>query len=43
MKRMLKKAKKAEELKNKTTEPTSTLQMEEMKHLLAHHEEGVNK
>jgi hypothetical protein len=42
MKRILKKAKKAEELKNKTAETAMTLQMEETKRLLAHHEEGVD-
>jgi hypothetical protein len=36
-KRMLKKAKKAEELKNKTADKASTLQLEEMKRLLVHH------
>jgi hypothetical protein len=40
MKRMLNKA---EELKNKTAETASTLQMEEMKCLLSYHEEGVEK
>jgi hypothetical protein len=43
MKRMPKKAKKAEELKNKISETAPTLQMEEMKRLLAHHEEGVDR
>jgi hypothetical protein len=42
-KRMLRKAKKAEELKNKTADNASTSQLEDMNHLLAHHEQVVNK
>jgi hypothetical protein len=40
---MLRKVEKAEELKTKTSYKASTLQLEEMKRLLAHHEQGLEK
>jgi hypothetical protein len=43
MKRLLRKLKKTEEQKNKTADKVSTLQLEEMKRLLAHREQGVEK
>jgi hypothetical protein len=43
MMRMLKKAKNAEAPKNKTADTASTLHMEEIKRLIARHEQGVEK
>jgi hypothetical protein len=43
MKRMLRKAQQAEEQKNKTADKASTFQLESMKRILVHHEQGVEK
>jgi hypothetical protein len=43
MKRLLRKVKKAQEQKNKTAEKAYNFQLEEMKRMLAHHEQGVEK